>query len=78
MSSTTHGLPELPVWLGVCIIALVLSIAPLLDHGPSEIEAAQAVFADLQDAIKSAAINVDTQRARGQNDHKTIVVAVQP
>ena len=56
MKSNTHGLPELPVWLGVCLIALVMSGACLLD-GPPEIEAAQAVAIYTQDAIQSAASN---------------------
>lgn len=40
-------------WLAATIIALLLASAHLLD-GPSEMEATQAVAADVQDAIKAA------------------------
>ena len=40
-------------WLAAAIIALLLASAHLLD-GPSELEATQAVAADVQDAIKAA------------------------
>ncbi|WP_114968524.1 hypothetical protein [Rhodoferax ferrireducens] len=71
----THPLPIRR--LAASLIALVLSSAWLLD-GPSDIEATQAVAADLQDAIKSVAISADYTRARGQKDHKTALTEVQP
>lgn len=40
-------------WLAAIIIAMLLASAHLLD-GPSEMEATQAVAADVQDAIKAA------------------------
>ena len=40
-------------WLAATIIALLLSSAHLLD-GPSDIDAAHAVAADVQDAIQTA------------------------
>ena len=40
-------------WLAAAIIALLLASAHLLD-GPSELEATQAVAADVHDAIKTA------------------------
>ena len=40
-------------WLAATIIALLMASAHLLD-GPSDIEAAQAVAADVQDAIQTA------------------------
>lgn len=40
-------------WLAAAIIALLLASAHLLD-GPSDIDAAQAVAADVQDAIQTA------------------------
>ena len=40
-------------WLAAAIIALLLASAHLLD-GPSEMEATQAVAADVHDAIKTA------------------------
>ena len=40
-------------WLAAIIIALLLASAHLLD-GPSDIDAAQAVAADVHDAIKTA------------------------
>lgn len=64
-------------WLSAALLALVLSSGYLPD-GPSEIEAAQAVSADLQDAIDSVAISAGAERARGQNDHKTVIAAVRP
>lgn len=64
-------------WLSAALIALLLSSTYLLD-GPSEIEAAQAVSADLQDAIESVAISAGAERARDQTDHKTVIAAVRP
>ena len=40
-------------WLAAAIIALLLASSHLLD-GPSELEATQAVAADVHDAIKTA------------------------
>jgi hypothetical protein len=40
-------------WLAAAIIALLLASAHLLD-GPSDIEATQAVAADVHDAIQTA------------------------
>lgn len=40
-------------WLAAAAIALLLASAHLLD-GPSDIDAAQAVAADVQDAIQTA------------------------
>ena len=40
-------------WLAASIIAMLLASAHLLD-GPSDIDAAQAVAADVQDAIQTA------------------------
>lgn len=40
-------------WLAAIIIALLLANAHLLD-GPNDIDAAQAVAADVQDAIQTA------------------------
>lgn len=40
-------------WLAAIIIALLLASAHLLD-GPNDIDAAQAVAADVQDAIQTA------------------------
>ena len=40
-------------WLAAIIIGMLLASAHLLD-GPSELEATQAVAADVHDAIKSA------------------------
>lgn len=40
-------------WLAAIIIGMLLASAHLLD-GPSEMEATQAVAADVQDAIKAA------------------------
>ena len=40
-------------WLAAIIIALLLASAHLLD-GPSEIDATQAMAADVHDAIKTA------------------------
>lgn len=48
MSTTTHL-----HWLAAAIIALLLASAHLLDS-PSDIEATQAVAADVQDAIQTA------------------------
>lgn len=53
--SARHGLPRLPVWLGVLLIALPLCCAWLLD-GPSEQQAMQDVAADLKDAITLAQV----------------------
>lgn len=45
----------LPIrWLAATLISLVLSSAYLLDDSPSDIEATQAVAADVRDAIQSA------------------------
>jgi len=68
---------QLTRWLSAALIALLLSSTYLLD-GPSEIEAAQAVSADLQDAIDSVAISAGVERAIGQNNHKTVIAAVRP
>lgn len=48
-------------WLAAIIIAMLLASAHLLD-GPSEIDAAQDVAADVSDAIKTAQVD---QRAKG-------------
>ena len=40
-------------WLAAIIIGMLLASAHLLD-GPSELEATQAVVADVHDAIKTA------------------------
>ena len=40
-------------WLAAIIIAMLLASAHLLD-GPSELEATQAMAADVHDAIKTA------------------------
>lgn len=40
-------------WLAAIIIGMLLASAHLLD-GPGELEATQAVAADVQDAIKTA------------------------
>lgn len=40
-------------WMAAVIIAMLLASAHLLD-GPSDIEASQAVAADVQDAIQTA------------------------
>ena len=40
-------------WLAATIVALLLASAHLLD-GPSDIDTAQAVAADVQDAIQTA------------------------
>lgn len=64
-------------WLSAALIALLLSSTYLLD-GPSEIEAAQAVSADLQDAIDSVAISADYTGARSQKDHKVLLAKAAP
>lgn len=43
-------------WLAATIIALLLASAHLLD-GPSDIDAAQDVAADVQDAIQTAQLD---------------------
>ena len=43
-------------WLAAIIIAMLLASSHVLD-GPSEVEAAQAVAADVQDAIKTAQVD---------------------
>lgn len=48
---------HLPHWLCALLIALVLSAAHLLD-GPSEIEAAQDVAADLHDVVATTTAQV--------------------
>lgn len=48
MSTTNHL-----NWIAALIIALLLASAHLLD-GPSDIDAAQDVAADVQDAIQTA------------------------
>ena len=52
-------------WLAAIIIALLLASAHLLD-GPSEIDAAQDIAADVSDAIKTAkeVQKVDTHRTQ--------------
>lgn len=47
-------------WLAACLAALLLSSVYLLD-GPSELEAAQAVSADVQDAIVTAKADHDAR-----------------
>lgn len=52
-------------WLAAIIIAMLLASAHLLD-GPSDIDAAQDIAADVHDAIKTAkgAHQVDTHRTQ--------------
>jgi hypothetical protein len=50
-------------WLAAAIIALLLSASCLLD-GPPEIEAAQAVAADVRDAIQTAQAQANTREPR--------------
>lgn len=47
-------------WLAAIIIGMLLASAHLLD-GPSELEATQAVAADVHDAIKTAQVNQAVQ-----------------
>lgn len=47
--------PRLLTWAIAAVIALLLGSSYLLD-GPSDIDAAQAVAADVQDAIQTANI----------------------
>lgn len=60
-------------WLTACLIALLFSSTYLLD-GPSEIEAAQAVSGDVQDAIKSVAANAHIERASAEIQHETFAM----
>ncbi len=62
-------------WLLAALLAALMSTAHLLD-GPSEIESMQDVADDLQDAIKSVAINDVNTRDSGQKNYKTIVAGV--
>lgn len=55
--NTTHHVINC---LLACLIALLLSSVYLLD-GPSELEAAQAVSADVQDAIVTAKADHDAR-----------------
>ena len=64
-------------WMAATLIALVLSSGYLLD-GPSEIEAAQTVSGDLQDAIKYVADNAVIERAERQFTNQTTVAMVRP
>lgn len=52
-------------WLAAIVIAMLLASAHLLD-GPSEIDAAQDIAADVSDAIQSAKVvhQVDTHRTQ--------------
>jgi hypothetical protein len=64
-------------WLAAAIMALVLSAACIWDE-PAELDAAQAVAADLQDAINNVAISARIERAERQLQQQSIVAAVQP
>jgi hypothetical protein len=53
--SARHGLPRLPVWAGILLIALPLCCAWMLD-GPTELQAMQDVAADLRDVTTTAQV----------------------
>ena len=75
-------LENLKFWAGAGLVALVLSSSHLLD-GPSEIEAAQATEASLNDALAQAQAEraelwSDEQKARARVAAALVAREVQP
>ena len=75
-------LENLKFWAGAGLVALVLSSSHLLD-GPSEIEAAQATEANLNDALAQAQAErpelwSDEQKARARVAAALVAREVQP
>ena len=75
-------LENLKFWAGAGLVALVLSSSHLLD-GPSEIEAAQATEASLNDALAQAQAErpelwSDEQKARARAAAALVAREVQP
>ena len=75
-------LENLKLWAGAGLVALVLSSSHLLD-GPSEIEAAQATEASLNDALAQAQAEQpelwsDEQKARARVAAALVAREVQP
>lgn len=75
-------LENLKVWAGAGLVALVLSSSHLLD-GPSEIEAAQATEASLNDALAQAQAErpelwSDEQKQRARVAAALVAREVQP
>ena len=75
-------LENLKFWAGAGVVALVLSSSHLLD-GPSEIEAAQATEANLNDALAQAQAErpelwSDEQKARARVAAQSVAQGVRP
>ena len=75
-------LENLKFWAGAGVVALILSSSHLLD-GPSEIEAAQATEASLNDALAQAQAErpelwSDEQKARARVAAALVASEVQP
>lgn len=65
-------------WLAAIIIAMLLASAHLLD-GPSDIDAAQDIAADVSDAIQAAQVDRRAKRVHKAHTHRTqLAQAVQP
>ena len=78
----TPPLENLKFWAGAGLVALVLSSSHLLD-GPSEIEAAQATEASLNDALAQAQAErpelwTAEQKARARVAAQSVAQGVRP
>lgn len=65
-------------WAAALALALLISAAPALLDGPTELEAAQAVAEEAQAAPEYVAAEAHSTRARAQSEHQiTVAQALQ-